>query len=91
MEKVRTSNIGGSTKSVYSSSAYSVFQKNELGKIEAGRLAVLDRNQCKVPAEEILKTEVEIMLLDGEVVWEKHLHCFEIKNCSFSEGTTRIW
>ncbi|MGC8227668.1 amidohydrolase [Pseudobacillus badius] len=61
-------------KAYTAGSAYSVFRENELGTIEEGKLAdlvVLDRNLFDVPADEILKTEVEVTLMDGEIVWEK--------------------
>ncbi|HEY9576960.1 MAG TPA: amidohydrolase, partial [Pseudobacillus sp.] len=61
-------------KAYTAGSAYSVFREDELGTIEEGKLAdliILDRNLFEVSAEEILKTEVEVTLMDGEVVWEK--------------------
>lgn len=53
--------------------AYGAFRENELGTLEAGKLAdiiVLDRNLFTVPAEEILKTEVTLTILDGKVIYE---------------------
>ncbi|KMY55741.1 amidohydrolase [Bacillus sp. FJAT-27231] len=61
-------------KAYTAGSAYSVFRENELGTLEAGKLAdliILDRNLFEVSPEEILKTEVDMTLMDGEVVWEK--------------------
>lgn len=61
-------------KAYTAGSAYSVFREDELGTIEEGKLAdlvVLDRNLFEVSAEEILQTEVEVTVMDGEVVWEK--------------------
>lgn len=55
-------------------SAYSVFRENELGTIEAGKLAdiiILDRNLFAVPAEEILQTKVDVTVMDGKKVWEQ--------------------
>ncbi|MEH6940623.1 amidohydrolase [Bacillus sp. JJ722] len=55
-------------------SAYSVFRENELGTIEAGKLAdiiILDRNLFAVSAEEILQTKVDVTVMDGKKVWEQ--------------------
>jgi predicted amidohydrolase YtcJ len=49
------------------------FQENRQGSIEPGKRAdmvVLDRNIMKVLPLEILKTKVEMTILDGEVVFE---------------------
>ncbi|MBT2655590.1 amidohydrolase [Bacillus sp. ISL-18] len=54
--------------------AYGTFRENELGTLEAGKLAdiiVLDRNLFDVPTEEILETKVQLTIVDGKVVFEQ--------------------
>ncbi|MFD0828583.1 amidohydrolase [Neobacillus sp. M.A.Huq-85] len=56
-----------------SAPAYGSFREQELGTIEAGKLAdiiVLDRNLFKVPYEEIKNTKVVFTMVDGKVVHE---------------------
>lgn len=53
-------------------SAYGTFRENELGTIEAGKLAdlvVLDRNLFEVPAERIMETRVRMTMVDGKIVY----------------------
>ncbi|RST71509.1 amidohydrolase [Siminovitchia acidinfaciens] len=55
-------------------SAYSVFRENEIGTLEKGKLAdivILDRNLFEVPEKEILDTNVEFTIVDGQIVYEK--------------------
>lgn len=51
--------------------AYSVFREKELGTLEEGKLAdiiVLDRNIFERPIEELVKTKVQMTLMDGQIV-----------------------
>ncbi|GIN22726.1 MAG TPA: amidohydrolase [Bacillus bacterium] len=55
-------------------SAYSVFRENEIGTLEKGKLAdivILDRNLFDIPEKEILDTNVELTIVDGQIVYEK--------------------
>lgn len=55
-------------------SAYSVFRENELGTLEKGKLAdlvILDRNLFDIPEHEILETNVETTIVDGQIVFER--------------------
>lgn len=59
------------------SPAFGAFRENELGTIEAGKLAdliVLDRNLFQVPVEEIKQTKVILTMVDGKVVYEMAKH-----------------
>ncbi|MFC7395470.1 amidohydrolase [Scopulibacillus cellulosilyticus] len=61
------------------SPAYGTFRENELGTLEAGKLAdivVLDRNLFEVRPEEILETKVKLTISDGQVVYDSE-HTFE--------------
>ena len=52
--------------------AYSNFEENEKGSIEAGKAAdfvILDRDIMFIPDEEILKTKVEATYINGEKVY----------------------
>ncbi|WP_375794183.1 amidohydrolase family protein [Peribacillus frigoritolerans] len=54
-------------------SAYGAFRDEELGTLEAGKLAdiiVLERNLFQVPVEEIPDTKVLLTIVDGKVVFE---------------------
>jgi predicted amidohydrolase YtcJ len=54
-------------------SAYAAHRENELGSLEAGKLAdivVLDRNLFEIPSEDILKTKVLLTVMDGKVVYQ---------------------
>ncbi|MEF2097036.1 amidohydrolase [Bacillus sp. CFBP9009] len=54
-------------------SAYGSFREHELGTIEEGKLAdlvVLDRNLFDIPVNEVLETNVELTINDGEVVYK---------------------
>lgn len=54
--------------------AYGSFREQELGTIEAGKLAdiiVLDRDLFSIPAEEIKDASVIFTMVDGRVVFEK--------------------
>jgi hypothetical protein len=61
-------------KSYTYGSAYGTHRENELGTLEAGKLAdivVLDRNLFKTPAEQIRDTKVCLTVMDGNVIFEK--------------------
>jgi len=52
--------------------AYAVFEENDKGSIEPGKLAdftVLSRDIMKIPEPEILKTRCEMTIIGGEVVY----------------------
>lgn len=54
-------------------SAYAAHRENGIGTLETGKLAdivVLDRNLFEIPAEDILKTQVLLTVMDGKVVYE---------------------
>jgi predicted amidohydrolase YtcJ len=54
-------------------SAYAAHRENEIGTLEAGKLAdivVLDRNLFEIPAEDILKAKVLLTVMDGKVVYQ---------------------
>ncbi|HZY81368.1 MAG TPA: amidohydrolase [Cyclobacteriaceae bacterium] len=54
--------------------AYGAFQEKVKGSIEPGKLAdftVFSQDLMTVPEEEILKTTVEMTIVDGKVVYEK--------------------
>lgn len=56
------------------SGAYAEFSEHLKGSIEEGKLAdlvVLSRNIFKIPAEEILNTEVRMTIFDGRVIYRK--------------------
>jgi len=55
--------------------AYGVFREQELGTLEAGKLAdivVLDRNLFAIPVEEILETQVVLTMVDGKIVFQEN-------------------
>ena len=48
---------------------------DKLGSIEAGKLAdfiVIDRNIFDIPIEDVHKTNVDVTVVGGEVVFERH-------------------
>ena len=54
--------------------AYSSFEENSKGTIETGKLAdltILSRDIMRVPAMEVLSTEVEMTIVDGKIVYRK--------------------
>ncbi|HEY5666910.1 MAG TPA: amidohydrolase family protein, partial [Gammaproteobacteria bacterium] len=54
------------------SNAYLLFQEDNLGSLEVGKLAdlvVLDRDYLSVPAAEIKEIEPTLTMVGGEVVW----------------------
>ncbi len=54
--------------------AYGAFQENEKGTIEAGKLAditILSKDIMEVNEIEILKTEVEMTIVNGKIVYHK--------------------
>ncbi|WP_458355416.1 amidohydrolase [Peribacillus frigoritolerans] len=60
-------------KAYTAGSAYSAFRDEELGTLEAGKLAdiiVLERNLFQVPVEEIPDTKVHLTIVDGKVVFD---------------------
>ena len=53
--------------------AYLEFRENELGTLQAGKLAdivVLDRNLFKISEQEIRDTKVKMTMMDGKIVYE---------------------
>ncbi|MET3289211.1 UNVERIFIED_CONTAM: putative amidohydrolase YtcJ [Brevibacillus sp. OAP136] len=61
-------------KAYTATAAYGVFREDELGTLEAGKLAdliVLDRNLFNILAEQLKEATVELTLMDGKVVYEK--------------------
>lgn len=61
-------------KAYTETAAYGVFREDELGTLEAGKLAdliVLDRDLFNVPAEQIKDAKVVLTIMDGKVVFEK--------------------
>ena len=54
--------------------AYAVFEEKDKGSIEPGKLAdftVLSNDIMKIPAPEILKTQNEMTIIGGEVVYQR--------------------
>ncbi|MGI6763910.1 MAG: amidohydrolase family protein [Anaerovoracaceae bacterium] len=55
-------------------SSYSVSREEELGTLEAGKLAdivIVDRNLFAVSPEEIRNAKVEMTIMDGEIIYEE--------------------
>jgi predicted amidohydrolase YtcJ len=53
--------------------SYFIFQEDNLGSIQAGKLAdlvVLDRDYLTVPAEEIRRIQAVMTMVGGKVVWD---------------------
>ncbi|UYZ01584.1 amidohydrolase [Peribacillus frigoritolerans] len=60
-------------KAYTSGPAYGTFREQELGTLEAGKLAdivVLERNLFEIPVEEIPNTKVQLTIVDGKVVFD---------------------
>ncbi|WP_026679450.1 amidohydrolase [Fictibacillus gelatini] len=60
-------------KAYTSGPAYGSFREDELGTLEAGKLAdlvVLDRNLFEIPAEEIIEAQVLLTIADGNIVFK---------------------
>ncbi len=54
--------------------AYSSFRENKKGTIEIGKyadLTILSKDILKIPPEEILTTEIELTIIDGNIVFSK--------------------
>lgn len=54
--------------------AYNIYRENELGTLEAGKLAditVIDKNLFEIPEEEILHAKPIMTMIDGEIIYEK--------------------
>ena len=54
--------------------AYADFEETIKGSIEVGKLAdltVLTKNLLRIPAKELLTTEVVYTIVDGKIVYEK--------------------
>jgi predicted amidohydrolase YtcJ len=54
--------------------AYGAFQEKEKGSIEPGKLAdftVFSQDVMSIPEEEILKTAIEMTIVDGKIVYKK--------------------
>ena len=65
LQAVRAYTMGG---------AYASFEEGIKGSIEPGKLAdlvVLSENILKITPEKILKTKVEMTMVDGRVVYER--------------------
>ncbi|MGM0887895.1 MAG: amidohydrolase [Bacillota bacterium] len=65
--------LADALKAYTAGSAYGAFRDEELGTLEAGKLAdiiVLERNLFQVPVEEIPDTKVLLTIVDGKVVFE---------------------
>lgn len=61
-------------KSYTIDAAYGAFQENMKGSIETGKLAdftVFSQDLMKVEERELLKTEIEMTIVDGKVVYQK--------------------
>lgn len=53
--------------------AYAAFQEQDLGTIEAGKLAdftVFDRDLMTIPVDELLQARAVMTVIGGEIVWE---------------------
>ena len=53
--------------------AYAVFEENDKGSIEVGKLAdftVLSNDIMQIPEPDILKTRCEMTIIGGEIVYE---------------------
>ena len=54
--------------------AFSLFKENEIGSLEAGKLAdiiILDRNLFQIPAHEIHDASVIQTIFNGKIVYKK--------------------
>ena len=54
--------------------AFSLFKENEIGSLEAGKLAdiiILDRNLFQIPPYEILNASVVQTIFNGKIVYKK--------------------
>jgi hypothetical protein len=54
--------------------AFAAFEENDKGSIQAGKLAdftVLSQDIMKIPAPEILKTQNEMTIIGGEIVYQR--------------------
>jgi len=54
--------------------AYSVFEENRRGTLEAGKLAdlvLLDRDLRSIPFDEIRQTNVMLTVVGGKVIYQK--------------------
>ncbi|MBX3278011.1 MAG: amidohydrolase [Acidobacteria bacterium] len=66
--------IAEAIKAYTYNTAYANFEENTKGSIAVGKLAdlaVLDRNLLKIPAREILQTQVVFTIVDGQVVYRR--------------------
>ncbi len=65
---------GQALRSYTLDAAYAAFEEDQKGSLEPGKLAdlvVLSRDILQVPAEEIVRTEVDLTILGGRIVFEK--------------------
>ena len=54
--------------------AFLVFQENNLGSIQAGRLAdlvVLDRDYLTIPADQIKDIKADVTIVGGKVIFQR--------------------
>ncbi|MFD0693523.1 amidohydrolase [Paenibacillus sp. GCM10027628] len=66
--------VAEALKAYTSGPAYGVFKEQELGTLEAGKLAdliVLDRNLLDISPEMIRETKVVMTIIDGKVVYQE--------------------
>jgi predicted amidohydrolase YtcJ len=62
-------------KSYTLDAAYGAFEENIKGSIAVGKYAdftVFDKDIMKIPENQILKTKVEMTIVNGEVVFDAH-------------------
>ena len=55
--------------------AWAEFAEDKKGQLKAGLLAdvvILSKNLFNIPAEEIINTNVELTMMDGQIVFEKN-------------------
>ena len=55
--------------------AFAAFQEQQVGSITVGKLAdivVLSQDIMTIPAEDILKTQVELTVVGGKIVYDKN-------------------
>ncbi|MGZ9583140.1 amidohydrolase [Paenibacillus marinisediminis] len=68
--------LADALKAYTATAAYGVFREDELGTLEAGKLAdliVIDRDLFQVPSEQIQDAKVVLTLMDGQIVYEQSI------------------
>ncbi len=61
-------------KSYTINAAYAAFEENIKGSIEVGKLAdltVFDKNIMEIPEEQLLSTQVDMTIVDGNIVYQR--------------------